>query len=364
MTYKQTSVKGCPPSKASEMGVPCQPGHDSRRIKSMRSIFHRISIFHALLVSVVFLVFVGPQNTHAQLTKARISNASLSYTALPLVAAKNWGIFADNGLDVEIIVMRSSIAAIALARGDIDYVAGVGPASVSATLSGLPSRAIWFSSDRTVYWLMSQPQFKKLEDLKARKIGVSGFGGTTHVTLTMALEKMGVNPKDYVIVSLQGQNVLQVLESGFVAGANLNPPLIFSAQKKGFNKLVDVGSMVQMPSGGLTTLVKTIQGRPAEVKRLLRSLQLAKDEIRRNKTKTVDLIVQALKMDREVAAQTYDLYLTTLNVTGIPDREAMANIVKALHSLDRFTDRNVTFSDIADDKLATEVAKQMGYKIN
>jgi len=180
----------------------------------------------------------------------------------------------------------------------------------------------------------------------------------------MALEKMGVNPKDYVIVSLQGQNVLQVLESGFVAGANLNPPLIFSAQKKGFNKLVDVGSMMQMPSGGLTTLVKTIQGRPAEVKRLLRSLQLAKDEIRRNKNKTVDLIVQALQMDREVAAQTYDLYLTTLNLTGIPDPEGMANVVKALHSLDRFTDRNVAFLDIADDKLATEVAKQMGYKIH
>ena len=33
------------------------------------------------------------------------------------------------------------IAAAALAQGDIDYVAGVGPASVAATLSGLQSRA-------------------------------------------------------------------------------------------------------------------------------------------------------------------------------------------------------------------------------
>jgi NitT/TauT family transport system substrate-binding protein len=323
----------------------------------------KVQIFFLTVVAFL-LVFLTSQNVQAQRAKVRISNASLSYTALPLVAAKNWGIFADNGLDVEIIVMRSSIAAPALVRGDIDFVAGVGPASVSATLSGIPSRAIWFSADRTVYWLMSQPQYKKLEDLKSRKIGLSGLGGTTHVTLLMALEKLGVNPKDFVIVSLRGQNVLQVLESGFVAAASLNPPLNFSAEKDGFNKLVDIGSMVQMPSGGLTSLVNTIQERPAQVKRVLRSLQLAKDEIRRNKNKTVELIVRALNMDKAVAAQTYDLYLTTLNPTGIPSREGMENIVKALHSLGRFADRKVAFTDIADDSLAREVAKEMGYKIN
>ena len=299
-------------------------------------------------------------------SKIRISNAGLTITALPLLAARDWGIFNASGMDVEIIIMAASLAPSALSTGDIDYIAGVGPASVSATLSGLPSRAIWFSSDRISYWLMARPQFKTLEDLKGKKIAVSGgVGGTNHVALLAALEKSGGNAKDYVMVAIPGQQnqLLYSLESGFVEGALVSPPVTFTAYKKGFNKLLDVGSMVEMPGGGLTALVKTIQTKSAETKKVIHSLQSAKDEIRKSKAKTVDLIVRLLKMDRESAAETYDTFLTTLSPTGIPNRAGMDNLVRSLQSQGRFTDRKISFTDLADDRLATEVAKEMGYKI-
>ena len=299
-------------------------------------------------------------------SKVRISNAGLTITALPLLAARDWGIFKADGLDVEIIVMAPSIAAAALSQGDVDYVAGVGPASVSATLSGLPSRAIWFSFDRISYWLMAKPQVKNVEDLKGRKIAVSGgVGGTNHVALLIALEKTGANPKDYVTVGIPGQQiqVLYSLESGFVDGALVSPPITYSAYKKGYSKVLDVGSMVEMPGGGLTALVKTIQNRPQEVKKVIHSLQLAKDEVRKSKPKTVDLIVRLLKMDTEAASETYDLFLTTLSPTGIPNRVGIDNLVRSIQSQGRFVDRKVAFNEIADDRLATEVAKEFGYKI-
>ncbi len=299
-------------------------------------------------------------------SKIRISNAGLTITALPLLAARDWGIFNASGMDVEIIIMAASLAPSALSTGDIDYIAGVGPASVSATLSGLPSRAIWFSSDRISYWLMARPQFKTLEDLKGKKIAVSGgVGGTNHVALVVALEKSGGNAKDYVMVAIPGQQnqLLYSLESGFVEGALVSPPVTFTAYKKGFNKLLDVGSIMKMPNGGLTALVKTIQTKSAETKKVIHSLQSAKDEIRKSKAKTVDLIVRLLKMDRESAAETYDTFLTTLSPTGIPNRAGMDNLVRSLQSQGRFTDRKISFTDLADDRLATEIAKEMGYKI-
>src|ERR671918_677736 len=211
--------------------------------------------------------------------KVRISNAGFTITALPLLAAKDWGVFNANGLDVELSVMSPTLAAAAIAQGDIDYVAGVGPASVAATLTGLPSRAIWFSSDRVSYWLQSAPQYKNVEELKGKKIAISGgVGGTNHVALSIALEKSGANPKDYVMVGIPGQQIqlLYSLESGFVDGALVAPPITFSAYKKGYNKLLDVGSMVEMPGGGLTALVKTIQTKSAEAKKVIHSLQQAK----------------------------------------------------------------------------------------
>jgi ABC-type nitrate/sulfonate/bicarbonate transport system substrate-binding protein len=297
--------------------------------------------------------------------KLRISNAGFTITALPLLAAKEWGMFTANGLDMEVILMQSALVPAALTQGDIDYQAGVGPASVNATLSGFSTRAIWFSSDKISYWLMAKPQYKTLESLKGKKISITGLGGTVHVALNLALEKLGVNSKDFVLVSIGGQQIQQLisLESGYVDAAMLSPPVTFGAQKKGFNKLLDVGAMVDMPGGGLTALVKTIQERPGDTKRVIRSLQLAKDEIKKSKPKTLDLIVKLLKMDREAANETYDQFLTTLSSTGIPSRTGMEILVKSVQAQGRHVDRKVAFSDIADDRLATEVAKELGYKL-
>ncbi|MGN6720025.1 MAG: hypothetical protein ACTHLX_21875, partial [Candidatus Binatia bacterium] len=77
------------------------------------------------------IVLSGVGYAQERHTKIRISNAGFTITSLPLLAAKDWGVFSANGLDVELIVMSPTLAAAAVAQGDIDYVAGVGPASVA-----------------------------------------------------------------------------------------------------------------------------------------------------------------------------------------------------------------------------------------
>ena len=318
------------------------------------------------LVQAIFLPFVFHSASYAQeaLTKIRIANSALSLTALPLVAAREWGLFREQGLQVEVVMMNPAISNPAIAAGEINYIAGVGPGSVAATLSGLPLRAVWFSSSRVAYWVMTSPQFKALPDLKGKKIGITGgLGGTNHIALMVALEKVGANPKDYHIFSVPTAELPRSLEAGFVDAASLNPPALFFAEKKGFHRVLDIGSLVEMPGGGLTSLVKTIKSKPGEVKKMIRALQLAKDAIRKSKEKTVELMTQTLKMDRAIAAATYDVYITSLSVDGIPTPDAMGNLVKSAKSQARFADKTVVFDDVADDSLAKEVARELGYKI-
>jgi len=222
-------------------------------------------VWQILLALLVIIIIALPATSQDKRTKVRISNAGLTITALPLLAARDWGTFRENGLDVEIVVMSPPLGAAAMNQGDIDYVAGVGPASVAATLTGLPSRAIWFSSDRISYWLQAPAQYKTLHDLKGKKIALSGgVGGTNHVALSIALERSGFNPKDYAMVGIPGQQlqILHSLESGFVEAALMSPPHIFTAAKKGFHKLLDVGAMVEMPGGGLTAMVRPCKSVP------------------------------------------------------------------------------------------------------
>ena len=310
------------------------------------------------------IVFFASSNSYSQeRRKIRISNATFSYSALPLVAAREWKLFQQQGLDVEIILMRSAAAAAALVSGDLDYQSGIGPASVSATLSGVDSRALWSSTNHITYWLMAKPGFKSVQDLKRKKVGVSGLGGTSHVALNLALEKQGIGPKDYVAVSVPGGQLVQSLESGFVDAAALNPPTMFAAQRRGFNRLLDIGALVEMASGGLTAMVKTIRTRPDEVKRIIRALQMGKQVMLKSREKTLDLIVGVLKMDKETALDTYKVVDASFNDTGIPTREGMSNIIKSIKAEGRFTDRNITYEEVADPRFAIEVAKELGYKL-
>ena len=319
-----------------------------------------------ILSLIVFLsvVICTSKNSYSQeRRKIRISNATLSYSALPLVAAREWKLFQEQGLDVEIILMRSAAAVAALVSGDLDYQSGIGPASVSATLSGVDSRALWSSTNRITYWLMAKPEYKSLQDLKGKKIGVSGLGGTSHVAMVVALEKRGMTPKDYVAVSVPGGQVVQSLDSGFVDAATLNPPTMFFAQRRGFVRLLDIGSLVEMASGGLTAMTKTIRARPDEVKRIIRALQLGKRAMLKSREKTLDLITRVLKMDKETAADTYKVVEASFNDTGIPTPEGMGTIIRAIKAEGRFADRNIAYEEIAEPRFAIEVAKELGYKV-
>ena len=260
--------------------------------------------------------------------------------------------------------MRSQAANAALVSGDIHYVAGVGPSSVVATLRGLPSKAVWFASDQLIYSIMSRPEIKTLKELRGKRIGVTGFGGTAEVALKISLEAVGENPKDFVMVPLAGAQYITALETGIIEAAQLNPPLVYYAKKKGFRELLDMGPYVKMPLGGVTASQSAIQNRAAELKRVLKSLQSAKRMSLQAKDRTVDLMVRTLKVDRETAEEAFGEYLKTISGNGVPTREGIEQIIKSVQLLGQFPGRKIAFEEVADARIAREVAKELGYKVD
>ena len=296
-------------------------------------------------------------------TKIRIAIPSASICCLHLFAAQQWKVFEDNGLDVEIIQMRPQVANAAMIAGEIHYFAGVGPNSVAATLRGMSSRAVWFASDQLIYSLLARPEFKTLRELRSKRLAVGGLGDTTEVSLRIGLEAAGENPKDYVILGVGNPNIMSALDSGNVEAALLNPPLLYYAKRKGFREVLDVGAHVKMPLGGLTTMASTIQNRPAEIRRLIRAMQIAKRSMLQSKEKSVEVMIRFFKVNRETAQETFTDYQKTVSGNGVPSREGIEQIVKSLQLLGQFGGRKIAFEDVADARIAREVAKELGYKV-
>src|ERR1700741_1619009 len=118
------------------------------------------------VILVVFLLAAPSLRAQEGVKKIRIAYPDNTICCLPLLAALQWKVFEANGLQAEIIQVRSQIAYPALSSGEVQYVAGVGPASVSATLRGMPSRAVWFATEELIYSLVARPEFQNVKDLR------------------------------------------------------------------------------------------------------------------------------------------------------------------------------------------------------
>jgi NitT/TauT family transport system substrate-binding protein len=294
--------------------------------------------------------------------KVRIAYVGPSLSNLPLLAAKELGGFARQGLEVEILLLTSQLSAVALGAGELEYVAGVGPGSVSGTLAGIPSRAVWIVSNRILHSIVAQPEIKTLEQLRGKKIGVTGLGGTTHTSLMIAIEKSGGNPKEFIVVALGPQQYLRALEAKSVDAATIDPPLLFLVVKRGFNRLLDLGSVVEMPVGGLTTLTQTLTTKPDQVRKVIRALQEAKQMLLHSKERAVDFTMRIMKMDRETALRSYEIMAGAWEGTGVPTRTGIENIVRGIKSQGRFPDKKASFEDVADPRFALQVARELGAK--
>lgn len=325
-----------------------------------RRLTLRVAPFAALLLVSGLAFSALAQDSR---TKIRISYPNISICCLALFAAQQWKIFEQNGLEVETIQMRSQAANSALASGDIHYVAGVGPNSVAATLRGLPSKAVWFASESLIYTVLARPEFKSLKELRGKRIGLTGLGGTSDVALRIALEAVGENYKDFIVVALGAPQLVSGLEAGTIEAAQLNSPLNYHAKKKGFRPLLEIDRYVQMPLGGLTASNTAIQNRPGELKRVISSLQTAKRTLLQSKEKSIELIMRTIRVDREVAEEMFADNRRSAAGDGVPTREGMEQIIKSLQMLGQFTGKKITFDEVADARVAREVAKELGYKI-
>jgi ABC-type nitrate/sulfonate/bicarbonate transport system substrate-binding protein len=296
--------------------------------------------------------------------KIRIAIPSPSICCLHLFAAQEWRIFENNGFEVEIVQMRPQIANAAMVAGEVHYFAGVGPNSVAATLRGMSSRAVWFASDQLIYSLLARREVATLRGLRTKRLAVGGLGDTTEVSLRIGLEAAGENSKDFVILGVGNANLMSALESGSVEAALLNPPFLYYAKRKGFREVLDIGAHVKMPLGGLTTMTATIQTKTGELRRLIRAMQIAKRTLLQSREKSIDVMQRFLKVSRETAEDTFADYQKSVSGNGVPSREGIEQIVKALQLLGQFSGRKVSFDEVADARIAREVAKELGYKVD
>jgi NitT/TauT family transport system substrate-binding protein len=260
--------------------------------------------------------FVLPAPASAQTSRLNVGYSAVSADQLPAWVAKETGIFARNGLDVQLIFFTGGTTSIlALVSGDVPITQVSGPGLVNSVLAG--SDAVFVAAGITSlnYVLMGKPGVKTTEQLKGGTIAISRFGSATDSIARFALKKLSLTPgKDVTLVQVgSGPDRLNAVMTGKATAAVINPPSSFIAEKKGLATLADVAKMgLIFQHTGAATTRKYIREHPDVVRRYVRSHVEAVHTMWTDKEATIRALGKYMgsNVDREILEKSRENVLT------------------------------------------------------
>jgi NitT/TauT family transport system substrate-binding protein len=265
------------------------------------------------------------------LRKIRIGYPSISSRQAQLWIAKDEGIFRKHGLDVELIFLRGGQVAIqALTGGDPPLVT-IGNVII-ANLQGhdiVLVGSVENSYDQSVF---ARPgTMSRMEQLKGKRFGISGFGSATHNAALILFKKFNLEPtKDVAFVPTgTGPERLAAMSSARIDATFFNPSEVPQALKAGFVEIIqmaDIGFEVQ--GSGLATSRSYIKANREIVKSALKAYVEGIYYVFTNKGATIKSLTRYMRTeDQEVLEYSYEHYLKRTPKKPYPTMKGIQNLV-------------------------------------
>ena len=294
-----------------------------------------------VLVSVVFSLTALLAFTAADGKTITVAYPSPSWnTSLPVGTARDFGIFAAEGLDVRPVYVRGGpVVMAALLSGEADYAIMAGVTAVTSISRGADVVIVGGHTAYIDQVLVGAKGINKLSDLKGKMVGVTGAGGVTEFATVEALARNGLQrDKDYSIL-YAGNSPARVnaLESGIIhAGAfSANEKVVM--EERGFPLLLETGkALPEFPFMVIVTYRQKLKNNPTEVVAFLRALHNAMSVIQTSKDKVIAAAAKKdLNANVNVLRKSLDYTLDSFSIAlGKKNIQALVSAAKLNVNLD------------------------------
>jgi NitT/TauT family transport system substrate-binding protein len=167
---------------------------------------------------------------------------------LPFYVGQKKNFYSAENLKVELILIgRSDVQLQALLSSEINFGGLNADGVIAINEKGANLKVIAGVDNAAPYFLIGGKAYKKLEDLRGARLGVSSLrGGATSILLEYLKSKGLHYPKDFVMTVIAGGTVarLTALETGAIAGGVLGFPYSEMAVDQGFTPLGDTMEVI------------------------------------------------------------------------------------------------------------------------
>jgi NitT/TauT family transport system substrate-binding protein len=307
------------------------------------SPFLRKKLLTLPLFTLVIVVGLYP-GLHAQqdkkpLERVRITVPAKSLTFLPYYFGRAQRIFAKEGIDLEIIVMRPPLGVTALVAGDLDYSAAGGVA-IRAAMKGVPLRTITFIQTRLSFSLVGQPG---MTAAKIKNVAVSGIGSLAHYAAITVMKRLSNEKAVYISTNTTGNSYTALLGKAADA-AILSPPYTSMATLAGY---VDLGNTfdVRDLQGGLVARAPYLQDHREQVKSVIRGTLRSMDSVVRNEAEVIPYLQRDFGLEPKIAADTFKILKQVVNSDGDIEEAVLKSII------DKIKQESGVSSEISIDRL-------------
>src|SRR3990170_8182535 len=270
----------------------------------------RIAICGAMISALCFSSTLLAQEK--KLDKLRVGGGSASATQMSLWLAKEGNYYEKHGLNVEVIsIPGSSLAIQAMLSGELPIIQAGAAGPIQANLSGTDTVIIATVAKKFTWWIFSQPNINRMEDLKGKVFGTTRFGTQSDLASRIALRRYGIDPeRDITMVQTGGpaETVAAIL-AGKIHAAAISPPATLQARRVKLKELLDLSKLdVEYHVNGLVTTRRFIKSNEDVVRRFLSAY--IEGAVRGQKDKAFAMKTMGKYFrtdDREVLEETYEM---------------------------------------------------------
>ena len=279
--------------------------------------------------------------------KVKASYGNVTPANLAPFFAKEMGIFAKHGLDVDLVLIDGgSPSAAALIAGQVQFANFGGTETMSGVAAGSDIVAIALFVPVTPWQLLAKSDYKSPDDLRGKVVGVASKGGSSEVAADVSLQRLKLDPAKDVTKQAFGSvaNLTAAMLGGAVYAGPGHPPDTVLLLKSGFKVIVDLAAE-KIPATDNCTIVRRsyLQSNRQTVQAFIDAEIEAIAAAKRDKPGTVKVMAKLLKIeDQDALSQAYDFYVGQimptyphLDVAAFNyTRDTLANTNAAVKNLD------------------------------
>jgi NitT/TauT family transport system substrate-binding protein len=283
--------------------------------------------------TIVALVLTLAGSAMAQ-NRVRLNWTAVTGAQSGMFLAQQEGLFKKHGLDVELIHIPSSSRAIqAILAGEIAISFMDGSNATLANLQGANLALIAAGTNRQVFSLIAKPEFKRIADLKGKRIGITRIGSSTHTSALYAFGSAGLKAGDYQLLPLVGvPNIFTALAAGQIDAGVMSPPTNARAKKAGFLELMNLAKEgPEFVSVAIGTSRAYIKNNEDIVRRVVRAYAEGIQVFKANKAASLRMIERHLKVaDPEIREDTWTQFRDYLDYPPYVSLKGMAAVIAEL----------------------------------